>query len=43
MKVESKKDLEDREIDSPDLADAFVMAFAPISSKKSLIDVFLAS
>ena len=43
VKVESKKDLADREIDSPDLADAFVMAFAPISSKKSLIDVFLAS
>ena len=43
VKVESKKDLEDREIDSPDLADAFVMAFSPKSGKKSMIDVFLAS
>lgn len=29
VKVESKKDLEDREIPSTDLADAFVMAFCP--------------
>ena len=29
VKVESKKDLLDREIPSPDLADAFVMAFCP--------------
>ena len=43
VKVESKKDLAEREIDSPDLADAFVMAFAPKSGKKSMIDVFLAS
>ena len=43
VKVESKKDLEEREIDSPDLADAFVMAFSPKSGKKSMIDVFLAS
>ena len=42
VKVESKKDLEDREIESPDLADAFIMAFAPISRKpKGFFDVFL--
>lgn len=29
VKVESKKDLAKREIDSPNLADAFIMAFAP--------------
>ena len=29
VKVESKKDLEKREIPSPNLADAFVMCFAP--------------
>ena len=43
VKVESKKDLEEREIPSPDLADAFVMAFAPKSGKKSMIDVFMAA
>ncbi|MDB5777598.1 MAG: hypothetical protein JWP38_3731 [Herbaspirillum sp.] len=29
VKVESKKDLAKREVDSPNLADAFIMAFAP--------------
>lgn len=29
VKVESKKDLAKREVPSPNLADAFVMAFAP--------------
>ena len=43
VKVESKKDLDEREIPSPDLADAFVMAFAPKSGKKSMIDVFMAA
>ena len=43
VKVERKKDLEEREIPSPDLADAFVMAFAPKSGKKSMIDVFMAA
>jgi len=28
-KVESKKDLKKREVDSPNKADAFIMAFAP--------------
>ena len=31
VKVESKKDLAKREIKSPNLADAFVMAYAPIN------------
>ena len=39
--VESKKDLEKREVSSPDRADAFVMAFAPISSTAGFFDVFL--
>ena len=44
VKVESKDDLEKREIDSPDLADAFIMAFAPISRRnKGLFDVLMAS
>lgn len=30
VKVESKKDLKDREIDSPNLADAFIMAYNPL-------------
>lgn len=43
VKVESKKDLAEREIPSPDLADAFIMAFAPISRKpKGLLDVLVA-
>ncbi len=42
VKVESKKDLEAREVPSPDLADAFVMAFAPVSSSKGFFDVFMA-
>lgn len=33
VKVESKKDLAKREVDSPNLADAFVMAFAPGGGK----------
>ena len=39
--VESKKDLEKREISSPDRADAFVMAFAPVSTTAGFFDVFL--
>ena len=42
VKVESKKDLEDREIRSPDLADAFIMAFAPHEDNRSLLDVLMA-
>ena len=30
VKVESKKDLKKREVPSPNLADAFIMAYAPI-------------
>ena len=42
VKVESKKDLDAREIPSPDLADAFIMAFAPIKLKtKGFLDVFI--
>lgn len=42
VKVESKKDLEDREIPSPDLADAFVMAFCPREYvEKGFFDVYL--
>ena len=42
VKVESKKDLEDREIPSPDLADAFVMAFCPREYvDKGFFDVYL--
>lgn len=42
VKVESKDDLEAREIDSPDLADAFIMAFAPSTRRpKGFFDVFL--
>lgn len=42
VKVESKKDMEDREVKSPDLADAFVMAFAPVDSAKGILDVLMA-
>ena len=41
--VESKKDLEKREVSSPDRADAFIMAFAPISSTAGFFDAFLDS
>ena len=41
IKVESKKDLLKREIPSPDLADAFIMAFAPISSSRGILDVLM--
>ena len=43
IKVESKKDLLKREVKSPDLADAFVMAFAPAAVKRGLLDVLVAS
>lgn len=43
VKVESKKDLREREIPSPDRADAFIMAFAPVSRRsKGFFDVLLA-
>ena len=43
VKVESKKDLDDREIPSPDLADAFVMAFCPREiNDQGFFDVLLA-
>ncbi len=41
IKVESKKDLLKREVASPDLADAFVMAFAPVSSSRGILDVLM--
>ena len=41
IKVESKKDLEEREIESPDLADAFVMAFAPAGKSRGVLDVLM--
>ena len=43
VKVESKKDLLKREVNSPDLADAFVMAFAPAQSQRGILDVLMAS
>ena len=43
VKVESKKDLKDREIESPDLADAFIMAFSPSGSKRGILDVLMDS
>lgn len=36
VKVESKEDLADREIDSPNLADAFIMAFAPVQQQMKI-------
>ena len=42
VKVESKKDLEKREVASPDLADAFIMAFAPIAQQRGILDVLMA-
>ena len=36
VKVESKKDLAKREVASPNLADAFVMAFAPIQEPMNI-------
>ena len=41
VKVESKKDLDRREVKSPDLADAFIMAFAPVSGRKGILDVLM--
>lgn len=41
VKVESKKDLLKREVSSPDLADAFVMAYAPAQSQRGLLDVLM--
>jgi phage terminase large subunit len=38
-KVESKKDLDKRDIPSPDLADAFVMAFAPRTGSFTLSNI----
>ena len=43
VKVESKKDLLKREVGSPDLADAFVMAFSPAQSQRGLLDVLMGS
>ena len=43
VKVESKKDLLKREVNSPDLADAFVMAFAPSTVQRGLLDVLMDS
>ena len=42
IKVESKKDMEKREVKSPDLADAFIMAFAPVDSARGVLDVLMA-
>ena len=42
IKVESKKDLLKREVNSPDLADAFIMAFAPAQSQRGILDVLMA-
>lgn len=36
VKVESKEDLADRDIPSPNIADAFVMAFAPVKSRRGI-------
>ena len=42
VKVESKKDLQKREISSPDLADAFIMAFAPQTVRsKGFLDLIM--
>ena len=41
IKVESKKDLLKREVPSPDLADAFIMAFAPVSCSRGILDVLM--
>ena len=42
VKVESKKDLQKREINSPDLADAFIMAFAPQTVRsKGFMDLMM--
>ena len=41
IKVESKKDLLKREVKSPDLADAFIMAFAPSESTRGILDVLM--
>ena len=41
VKVESKDDLEDREIPSPDLAESFIMAFSPMPRRKSVLDVLI--
>lgn len=41
VKVESKKDLVKREVKSPNLADAFVMAFAPIKRPFKIPDEYL--
>lgn len=40
-KVESKKDLAKRGVDSPNLADAFIMAFIPKEEKGALLDLML--
>jgi phage terminase large subunit len=42
VKVESKKDLSKREVASPNLADAFVMAFAPGATPMRISDAALA-
>jgi phage terminase large subunit len=39
VKVESKEDLADREIDSPNNADSFIMAYAPKDMRRGFFDV----
>ena len=41
IKVESKKELLKREVKSTDLADAFIMAFAPTASTRGILDVLM--
>lgn len=41
VKVESKKDLAKREVPSPNLADAFIMAFAPTQGRMVISDALL--
>ena len=41
VKVESKKDLAKREVPSPNIADAFIMAFAPTQGRMTISDALL--
>ncbi|HAT2459180.1 TPA: PBSX family phage terminase large subunit, partial [Serratia marcescens] len=41
VKVETKDDLKKRDIPSPNVADAFIMAFAPIEMPLVISDDFL--
>ena len=41
IKVESKKKMLERDISSPDMADAFIMAFAPVTRSRGILDALM--